>query len=47
MEAIRDRPIAFMFRGHTGLVTCCLPWCVKLPGGHLTSIKSYKKHINM
>ncbi len=28
-------------RGPAGLITCCLPWCVKLPGGPLKPITTY------
>ncbi len=31
-------------RRSAGLVTCCLPWCVKLSGGHFMSIKTYKTY---
>ena len=28
-------------RGPAGLITCCMPWCVKLPGGPLKPITTY------
>ena len=34
-------------RGPAGLITCCLPLCVKLPGGPLKPITTYQNLMNI